>query len=175
MRVFVFVLGISFLIAPSACWAQGSTPEEEAIKILSLRWSSHGALSNWYGVKNCQYVLECRGRAYCAFLALRCDDMEYAGGPLAEGHFRTTDKRLVPWDCRCLDGKSGRVNIDKRQYDLAKGRLFLIIPSKEAVEVYQIHADLARMPKDWLGQLALDEAKSRPEGRTALNKLGLNK
>jgi hypothetical protein len=169
MGIRVFSLGLTFLMA-AAAFAHPPTAGEEALRILGLGWGAgrHGGFGMWGIVPNCAYSLECRKQTYCAFLALFCDEMTADSGPVANGSFRATDKRKIPWECRSLDGKTGRVTIAGRQYDLVKGRLFLIAAQKDPVAIYQLDVDLARLSKESINQLVLARSKEQPEVMEAL-------
>jgi hypothetical protein len=173
MRGLILVVGC---LAMMATCAQATTPEEEAIKILSLGWKAYGAGGTWGEVRYYSCVLECKKQAYCALVAYRCDDMDLNGGPLAEGKFRTMDdKRQVPWSCRSLDGKTGIVTIDGKKYDLANGRLFVVCARMGKMAIFQLSPDLGRVSPESVGVNALvaEESKKKPPVRAALKTLGL--
>lgn len=174
MRMVLFLVGISFSIAPCA-WAEETTPEEEAMKILSLGWGGQGRRGNWGNVPTCSLVLECSKRTYCSFCAFLCNEMKGSSSPLAEGNFRSAGKRLVRWDCQSFDGKTGRVIIDGKQYDLVKGSLFLIVAKNDKTTVYQFQADLTKMPKDSIELLNSEQSERQPKIRAVLKDLGLVK
>jgi hypothetical protein len=172
----VFGLGLAFLVAV-ASRAQAPTPDEEALRILSLGWGAgqHGGIGMWGNVPNCAYTLECTKQTYCAFLALLCKDMTGDSGPLANGIFRTINRREIKWECRSLDGKTGQLTIDGRKYNLMKGRLFLIVPQKDRLAVHQINVDLTRLSKESIHRIVMAQSDEQPEVREALKSVGLIK
>jgi hypothetical protein len=176
MRIAVLALGLAFLVAGES-HAQVPTPEDEALQILSLGWGAgrHGGIGMWGNVPNCAYSLECGKQTYCAFLALLCKEMMADSGPLANGRFRTIDKREIKWECRSFDGKTGQLTIDGRKFNLTKGRLFLIVPQKGEVAVHQIEVDLTRLSKESIPRLIMAQSDERPEVREELKSLGLIK
>jgi len=59
------------------------------------------------------------------------------------GYAIASDGRRVEWQLETTDGKRATFRMQGQQYDLAKGRLFLVTTRGEGVQVEQLNRDLS--------------------------------
>jgi hypothetical protein len=86
-----------------------------------------------------------------------------ARGASYRGHLSAADGRRVEFHAKTRDGKSGSLTIAGVDYDLAKGRLFLVSTRADPPMVAQLAFDLDRIPKG--SEELQDLAKSNPQIR----------
>jgi hypothetical protein len=85
------------------------------------------------------------------------------GDPPFYGKFRLKDGSKLAWNCSSSDGKTGRVEIAGRTYDLEKGGLFLVSTKEGSTTVEQLPIETVggeiRTAKERLESLAKTDPK----------------
>jgi hypothetical protein len=82
-----------------------------------------------------------------------------------EGSLTSRDGRKVVWRMETTDGRSFKCQVNAKDYDLAKGTLFLVKTKGGATEVEQLSRDLSAV------QLEAESCKNFAENDPAVSKL----
>lgn len=80
-----------------------------------------------------------------------------------DGAFQTDDGDSVTWTLRSADGEAGAVTIDRRDFDLAQGGLFVVATGMESPRITQIDVRLGQI--DAIGRTLADLAQHQPAVR----------
>ncbi len=61
-----------------------------------------------------------------------------------QGSHGSLDDRHIKWNCVTPDGKTGRITINGKEYDLEQGGLFLVSSKGVEIRVLQLRRDLSK-------------------------------
>ena len=106
----------------------------------------------------------CDGRPALLLAAEECQGLD-AVVPLPDGvqaEILAADGRKIQWSYRTQDGRGGTATIDGRQFDLAKGAVFLISARQGKTTVEQVAIDASKLRDDTTVQF-LGWAKTEPQ------------
>jgi len=88
-----------------------------------------------------------------------CNGAASSSGPwIQKGKLHANDKREIEWSCLTHDGLKGKATIDGREYDLAKGGLFLVSTRDKKTKVRQLDVAIGTITQ---GRDGFDLAEKR--------------
>ena len=129
----------------------------------SLKHKSRVVSQNWGGTTVNLCELDGKTAALVWFdslLDLRDAENSIATTHVFQGKFPLADGRKGEWRCEIQDsdGKTGKLTIDDKAYDLADGSLFLVSTGAKGPQVTQLKRDLSgvRVPGGGLEELYRD-------------------
>jgi hypothetical protein len=101
------------------------------------------------------------GRVYLVLVADHCSGGGAGSGPAARGQFHAVDGRNIGWSCTTQDGTSGTLTLDGRQFDLAKGAVFVVSLKENKTSVEQLAVDMSKLQGRTQDEQALADSEPR--------------
>jgi hypothetical protein len=105
-----------------------------------------------------------QGQSYVVLVANGSVGGTFSGG---EGKFRgdlmVKDGEKIPWSCETLDGQTGKIVIDGKEFDLTYGGLFLVSTESRPRQVEQVTIRGTRLQTCTDAKQFLVQAKSEPQ------------